>query len=115
MKRWKWSAAWLAQIGLMLLAGAVFALAQLLGAVVSAVVQWAVLPLLGAVSAYRTTRRGLNNYLAWLAPPICTAVGHWLLWRYLPQPGPVLTCAFVSLVGAAAGEVMNRELAQKHS
>lgn len=115
MKRWKWPVVWLVQMVLMLLAGAAFAPTEMLGAMGSGLVQWVVLPLLGAVSAYRATRRGLLNYVAWLAPPVCMAAGYCLVWSYLPEPGPVLLCAFVSLVGAAAGEVMNREIERKNA
>lgn len=79
------------------------------GRAVYGILIWAIVPLMGAVSAYRATRRGLNNYLAWLAPPICTVAVHALVWVYLPEPGPALLCALVSLIGAAAGEVANRE------
>lgn len=108
VKQWKWPVVGLVQIGTMLLAGAALALTQLLGAA-SGIAFWGAMPLIGGVSAYRATRRGLLNYAAWLAPPVCMTASHWLIWSYPPDPGPALLCAFVSLVGAAAGEVKNRE------
>ena len=32
-----------------------------------------------------------------------------LIYTYSPSPGPVFFCGFVSLVGAAAGEVYKRQ------
>ena len=87
MKRWKWPLVWLAQWASMFAAGLLIAASDLLGAAVYAAASWIGMPLLGAVSAYRATRRGLLNYAAWIAPPVC---------------------ALISLVGAAAGEVMNQ-------
>ena len=110
MKRWKWPVVWLTQIALMLAAGTLAALMQLLGAAVSGVAMWVVMPLAGAISAYRATRGGLLNYAAWIAPPVCMTASHWMIWDYLPHAGSMMLCAFVSLVGAAAGEVMNREI-----
>lgn len=108
MKKWKWPIVWLVQILAMSLAALLTAFTQLTGAVIYGIMAWIAMPTAGAASAYRATRRGLNNYAAWIAPPICMAAVHWLLWTYPPGFGPVLLCAFVSLVGAAAGEVMNQ-------
>ena len=114
--KWSWWRAWLVQVLEMLVLGAIVSLAEVLGNTVYSILTWAVVPLLGAVSAYRTTLRGLNNYLAWLAPPVCTVAVHLLIWTYFPEPGPVMVCLLISIVGAAAGEVMLREQAkeQKH-
>ena len=108
-RKWSWWRAWLVQTVEMLILGGFASIAEPLGALIYGIIIWAIVPLLGAVSAYRATRRGLNNYLAWLAPPICTVAVHALVWVYLPEPGPALLCALVSLIGAAAGEVANRE------
>ena len=115
MKQWKWPVVWLVQTAAMLITGALLALTQLLGAVASGIALWGAMPLIGGVCAYRATRRGLLNYAAWLAPPVCMTASHWLLWSYPPDPGPAMLCAFVSLVGAAAGEVMNREIQSKNT
>ena len=108
VKRWKWPLVWLVQIVLMALAGVLIALVHSFGAGIYGVAAWSGMPLLGAASGYRATRRGLLNYAAWIAPPVCMALSHWLLWSYPPDPGPVLLCALFSLMGAAAGEVMNQ-------
>lgn len=113
IKNWNWWRAWLVQIAEMLAAGVVAALSEILGAIVYGAISWGALPLVGAFSAYRATRRGLNPYLAWLAPPICAVAAHCLIWVYPPSPGPVLLCALISLIGAAAGEVRNRETNDK--
>lgn len=108
VKRWKWPLVWLAQWASMFAAGLLIAASDLLGAAVYAAASWIGMPLLGAVSAYRATRRGLLNYAAWIAPPVCMGASHWLLYGYPPATGPVLLSALISLVGAAAGEVMNQ-------
>ena len=108
VKRWKWPLVWLVQILTMAAAGALIALTHNVSMALYGVLSWAGMPALGLASAYRATRRGLLNYAAWIAPPACMALSHWLLWGYLPDPGPVLLCALISLVGAAAGEVMNQ-------
>ena len=113
MKRWKWPVAWLVQIAEMLAFGALIALSDLLGGWIYGILSWAGMSLIGLISACRTTRRGLNNYLAWIAPPVCMALTHYLIWTYPPHPGPILLCAFVSLVGAAAGEVLNQRENQR--
>lgn len=113
VKRWKWAGAWIVQILIMLALGCLTALAELLGAVAYGVAAWAVMPLAGLLTACRATRRGLLNYAAWIAPPACMWLTHWLIWDYSPEPGPALVCALASLVGAAAGEVLNQQAAHK--
>lgn len=108
MKKWKWPVVWLVQIVLMLAAGALIALAHSLVGWIYGLLAWGGMSLIGLTSAYRATRRGLLNYAAWIAPPVCMAGSHWLLWGYPPHIGPIFLCAFTSLVGAAAGEVMNQ-------
>ena len=107
LRQWKWPVVLAVQLVLMMAMGAAVALLAPMGKTVHGIASWAAAPLLGAVSAYRATRRGLLNYAAWIAPPVCMGVAHLLLWTYLPDPGPVLVCALTSLVGAAAGEVKN--------
>ena len=108
-KKWSWWRAWLVQISEMLLLGILAALAEVLGSIIYGIVVWGALPILGAVSAFQATQRRLNNYLAWIAPPVCTVAMHILIWTYFPEPGPALLCALISLIGAAAGEVVMRE------
>lgn len=109
MKKWKWPVAWLVQFVEMFAAGAIVALTDMLPPVIYGVMAWAVMPVLGLLSACRTTQRGLLNYAAWIAPPACMWLSYYLIWSYSPNPGPALLCAFLSLVGAAAGEVLNQK------
>ena len=62
--------------------------------------------LAGLLTACRAVSRGLNNYLAWLAPAACLFAAHFALWGYSPNPGAGLLTALLSLVGAAAGQVL---------
>ena len=109
MKKWKWPVAWLVQVLEMLAAGALTAIADVFSPLLFGVLSWAVMPLLGMLTACRATRRGLLNYAAWIAPPACMWLSHYLIWDYSPAPGPAIVCAFLSLVGAAAGEVLNQQ------
>ena len=109
MKKWKWPIAWLVQIIEMLAVGAIVALTDMLPPAIYGILAWVIAPLLGMLTSCRTTRRGLLNYAAWIAPPACMWLTYYLIWNYSPQPGPALLCAFLSLVGAAAGEVLNRQ------
>ena len=105
MKCFRWLWVWLIQIVAMLALSALLSASLWLGRGLYNVSLWALLPLLGAVSAYLATVNGLLNYAAWIAPPLCAVLGHLLVWFFLPGIGPVLLCAFISLIGAAAGEV----------
>ena len=113
VKRWKWPLAWLVQMVTMAAAGALVALTHNLSMALYGALSWAAMPALGLISAYRATRRGLLNYAAWIAPPVCMWLTHWLIWGYSPEPGPALFCALTSLVGAAAGEVLKQQEAGK--
>lgn len=106
MKRNRWLFVWLIQIVAMSLIGGIVSLSLWLNYGLYAVCMWAVYPILGAVSAYCATIKGLLNYVAWIAPAVTLALVHLALWSNLPDTGPVLVCAFISLVGAAAGEVV---------
>lgn len=73
------------------------------------VCQWALWPVIGLISAYMTTVRGVNNYLAWIAPPCAGLLAHFLAFFYMPDSaGPFLLCALCSVVGAAAGDVKKK-------
>lgn len=90
---------------------AVFALLSLslwLGGFVHGLCLWFLTPLAGFLSACIATRMGLLNYLSWLIPPIAQVAANLLLWGYSPAIGPVFLCGFISLVGAATGEVLKR-------
>lgn len=100
-----WIIGWLIQIGEMLALGALAALSLGLHPRLYNVMLWAIMPLAGAFAAYRAVLRGLLNYAAWIAPPVCMFVAHTLIWGYVPPAGAMLLCAFIGLIGAAAGEV----------
>ena len=78
----------------------------------SGALQWTLIPACGLLTAYYVTRRGINRYLSWLLPPACYSLLPFLILGYSPNAGVMLLCAFVSVVGAAAGEVKNRMEAQ---
>lgn len=104
-----WIGAWALQILEMLTLGALASLALGLHPMAYNLALWLVMPLLGAVSACRAVQRGLLNYAAWIAPPACMLLSHTLIWGYVPPAGAMLLCAFISLIGAAAGEVLVRQ------
>ena len=104
-----WPLVWLIQAAAMLALGALTALSLWLGGLVHGLFLWGVMPLGGMAAGYIAVRRGLNNYLGWLAPPLMEVLGNALVWGYPPSAGPVFLCGFLALVGAAAGEVRKRE------
>lgn len=109
---------WIVALGLqileMLAAGLLAALSYGAGAGLYAALIWAGVPLAGLFTACRAVRRGLNNYAAWIAPAPCLFAAYYLLWGFSPAAGAGLVTALLSLVGAAAGEVLNaRERAQR--
>lgn len=62
----------------------------------------------GAWTACILTQSGLTSYAAWILPPIIHSVVPWIILSYPPPPLSMLLCAFVSLVGAATGDVLYR-------
>ena len=104
---WLWI--WMIQFAAMLALSLIAALSILVGRPVHILCLWVLLPLSGGVSACVATRRGLLNYAAWIAPPAMEFAANYILWGYAPEVGPVFFCAFVSLVGAATGEVLKRQ------
>lgn len=107
MKR-RWLKALLIQATEALAFGALAALSLGLDARLYAALMWAGAPLAGLFSAARAVGRGLNNYAAWIAPPVCLFAAHLAIWMYPPAPGALLLTAFAALVGAAAGEVLRQ-------
>ena len=105
MKRFGWLIVWLIQFAAVFALGCILALSRWADDVLYGVCMWGLTPIIGLVSAYLATVKGLLNYAAWIAPPAAMALSHMIIWYYLPAAGPVLLCAFISLVGAAAGEV----------
>ncbi len=108
--RWLWI--WLVQIACMAVLAVAAAGSLLVSSVLYEAFMWGVLPIAGCVSACLSTKKGLLNYAAMLAPPVMQVLGHLLLWGYGPDVSPVCLCGFVSLVGAAAGEVIKRQRKQ---
>ena len=104
-----WPLIWLIQAGAAFLLAVLTALSTWLGGLVHGAFLWAVMPLGGMAAGCIATRKGLNNYLAWLAPPLMEILGNLLVWGYAPSAGPVFLCGFLSLVGAATGEVLKRQ------
>ena len=107
--RLKWLWIWLAQFASLLAFSMLAALSLWLGSFVHGACIWVITPLAGFASALLATKKGLLNYAAWIAPPLMLLAGYWIVWGYPIGPGAVLLDAFVSLVGAAAGEVMKRQ------
>lgn len=106
--KYRWIGALALQIGEMAAAGALVALSEYAGALPHGVLLWGLMPVAGLLSACQAVRRGLNNYLAWIAPAACLYGANILIWGYSPPAGAALLTAFASLVGAAAGEVLNQ-------
>lgn len=102
----RWILAWAIQIAEMLAVGLAAAFSESLGAVPHGIMLWGVAPVAGMLTACRAVGRGLNNYLAWIAPAPCLFAANLLVWGYSPPAGPALLTAFFSLVGAAAGQVL---------
>lgn len=107
--RAKWLIIWFIQIASMLALSALIALSYYLGPVLHGILFWGGLSLAGFVSACLATCKGLLNYAAWIMPPVTGFLGHYLVWEYPPKAGPIFLCAFISLVGAATGEVIKRQ------
>ena len=108
MMRYRWAWAWALQIAEALAVGLLASLANGAGAVAYAAAVWGLVPLSGMVISCRAVGRGLNNYLAWIAPAGGLFAAHFLVWGFSPPAGAGLLTALLSLIGAAAGEVLRR-------
>lgn len=102
-RRWLW--ALLLQIAASAAAGLAASASEIGPGWARILALWVAVPLIGGVTAFRAVTAGLLNYLAWIAPPALLYIAHIALWGYVPPVSAALLCAFVSLVGAAAGEV----------
>ena len=105
--RWLWIL--LIQIISMLALGALVSLSIIPGKIFHGICLWGVMPVCGFISACLATKKGLLNYAAWIAPPVMEVLSNLLVWGYSPAVGPVFLCAFISLVGAATGEVLKTQ------
>lgn len=104
----------LAQLAITVAASYLGAMALYLGAAVYGACQWVLLPIIGAAVSYGITVRGVNNYLAWIVPPVTGAAAHYLAFFYMPpSAGPFMVCALLSIVGAAAGDVVKKNSKSK--
>lgn len=104
----KWLWILLIQAASMLLLSLALERTYFLSITLHSICTWAVFPLAGMFSACFATRKGLLNYAAWLVPPAMQFLGYYISWPYFIKPGPVFLCGFISLIGAAAGEVLKR-------
>lgn len=108
-KRIKWPWVLLLQMIATLAVFSLLSLSLWLGGFVHGLCLWFITPVAGFFSACIATRAGLLNYAAWLIPPLAQVAAGLMLWGYSPNAGPVFLCAFISLVGAATGEVLKRQ------
>lgn len=70
---------------------------------------YAFVPLFSSYLSLRLVLKGINPYLSWLLPPIAeTLAGFTVTFGIGPDPLPVFITAFVSLIGSAAGDVLNK-------
>ncbi len=70
---------------------------------------YAVIPLFSSYFSLRTVLKGINPYLAWILPPVAQTLAGFLITLGIgPDPLPIMITAFVALVGAAAGDVLNK-------
>lgn len=66
-------------------------------------------PLFSAIFSLKLVVKSVNPYLAWILPPVAQSLGGLLAAMGIaPDPLPVMVTAFISLVGAAAGDVINK-------
>lgn len=107
--RWNWL--WILLIEWLILAllASLVALSYWLGGTFHGILFWCLMPAAGFAAAYFSTVKGLLNYAAWLAPPVMMAGMHYVFWGFMPSVAPVFFCGFISLVGAATGEVVKRQ------
>ena len=54
---------------------------------------------------------GVSCYAAWILPPVIVSALPWLLLGYPIDPGAMLLCALLSMIGASTGEVLRKRRA----
>ena len=104
----KWLWILLIQLSSMLLLSLALERSYYLSIPLHSVCAWAVYPIAALFSACMATRKGLLSYAAWFVPPAMQFLGYYISWPYFIKPGPVFLCGFISLIGAAAGEVLKK-------
>lgn len=71
---------------------------------------YACFPLFSLIGACIVVGRGVNPYAAWLLPPVAETLSGFLAsMGYAPGFLSILITAFASLIGAAAGDVINKQ------
>lgn len=109
MKLIKYFAMLALQFMAMLVAAYVAYNTRWLSGAVYGVCSWVLLPLAGAAGAYLITIKGVNNYLAWIAPPAAGIAAYYFTFFYMPDSaGQIFVCAIASIVGAAMGDVKKK-------
>lgn len=108
-----WRILWPVQMLIMLLVALLATFLPLLFPTAAGMLRFLFLWLLPSAAGAWTTcllsRAGLISYAAWIVPPVIHSLVPLIFLGYLPSPFSMLLCAFVSLVGAATGEVMLRQ------
>lgn len=104
---------WIIQAFIQLIISLLCSLSLAAGGIIHNLCLYCFLPLISAYTAARCVLRGLNNYLALVAPIILFPLSYILIWGYMPQPAPVLLCEFITVIGSAAGEVLRSRNKQK--
>lgn len=107
-----WKLMWLLQLAIMLIVSLCASYLPLCFPsavlVLRIIFLWFLPSLVGAWTACMLTRAGLTAYASWFLPPLVHSAVPWLLIGYPPSAASMLVCAFVSLVGAAVGDVLYR-------
>ena len=70
---------------------------------------YVLVPFVSMYLAGKLVLKGINPYLTWILPSIGeTAAGFLITMGIGPDPLPIMITAFVSLVGASAGDVIKK-------
>ena len=101
----------LLQALVMLFFSALAAFAPLLWPPFKIMLHWILLPVLGALTSGLLAFSGVSCYAAWILPPVIVSALPWLLLGYPIDPGAMLLCALLSMIGASTGEVLRKRRA----
>lgn len=70
------------------------------------ILMFIILPIASAYTSFELVKRMINPYLAWILPAIAETLAGFLSSLGIgPNPLPIMITAFVSLIGAATGDV----------